>query len=170
MPGSPKLLLPRHLSFQPPQERSVQIFPGGNQVPEHLTFKCRNGVVGERRDEGGHGVGEGVAAPRSPDSNLGREGETDRQSGAEGEGRREVYGEREGEGGRERASGQENFPDDFSLRLVPIFFVMWRAKNEQRRKGIGRGELEGGGKSVGRAWARRRRSCTRSRSHTRGHS
>ena len=82
----------------------MQIFPGGNQVPEHLTFKCRNGVVGERRDEGGHGVGEGVAAPRSPDSNLGREGETDRQSGGEGEGRREVYGEREGEGGRERAS------------------------------------------------------------------
>ena len=48
------------------------------------------------------------------------------------------------ERGSERASGQENFPDDFSLRLVPIFFVMWRAKNEQRRKGIGRGELEGG--------------------------
>ena len=47
---------------------------------------------------------------------------------------------------RERATGQENFPDDFSLRLVPIFFVMWRAKNEQRRKGIGRGELES------RAW------------------
>ena len=109
-------------------------------------------------------VGEGVAAPRSPDSNLGRERETDRAA-AERDGRREVYGQREGEGA-ERESGQENFPDDFSLRLVPIFFVMWRAKNEQRRKGIGRGELEGGGKSIGRAWARRRRSCTRSRWHT----
>ena len=41
-------------------------------------------------------VGEGVAAPRSPDSNLGRERQTDRA--AEREGRREVYGEREGEG------------------------------------------------------------------------
>ena len=36
-----------------------------------------------------------------------------------------------------RAAGQENFPDDFSLSLVPIFFVMWRAKNGERR---GRGE------------------------------
>ena len=47
------------------------------------------------------GVGEGVAAPRSPDSNLGRERETDRA--AERDGGREVYGEREGEGGSERA-------------------------------------------------------------------
>ena len=47
-----------------------------------------------------------------------------------------------GDRARDRPTGQENFPDDFSLRLVPIFFVMWRAKNEQRRKGIGRGELE----------------------------
>ena len=37
-------------------------------------------------------VGEGVAAPRSPDSNLGRERETDRA--AERDGGREVYGER----------------------------------------------------------------------------
>ena len=92
------------------------------------------------------------------------EGEGDRQT----ERRRGTEGGREGSlwrEGAERESGQENFPDDFSLRLVPIFFVMWRAKNEQRRKGIGRGELEGG-KSVDRAWVRRRRSCTRSRSHT----
>ena len=61
-------------------------------------------------------------------------------------GERGKFMERELERPRERATGQENFPDDFSLRLVPIFFVMWRAKNEQRRKGIGRGELES------RAW------------------
>ena len=35
------------------------------------------------------GVGEGVAAPRSPDSNLGRERETDRAAERDGEGRRE---------------------------------------------------------------------------------
>ena len=126
--------------------------------------------MGERRDEGGHGARRrGRSGAKVTGFQLG-EGEGDRQTERRRgrDGGREVYGEREGEGA-ERASGQENFPDDFSLRLVPIFFVMWRAKNEQRRKGIGRGELEGGGKSVDRAWVRRRRSCTRSRS-PRGHS
>ena len=48
-------------------------------------------------------VGEGVAAPRSPDSNLGRERETDRQSGGEGGTEGGKFMER----GRERAGASE---------------------------------------------------------------